>query len=91
MVVFGQSGCIWAKIVVLGQSGSIRAILVVFEQSGWIWARVVVFGQSCVIRAKWLHLWKSGSLRQKGFIRSTFGKGVCVRSKVVALGESGCI
>ena len=37
MVVFGQNGCIWAKIVVFGQNGCIRA--------KWLYScKVVVFG-----------------------------------------------
>ena len=53
-VVFGQSGCIRAKVVVFGrgQSGCIRAKVVV---SG----KVVIIGQSVVVlfgqKAKWLY------------------------------------
>ena len=43
-----QSGCIWAKVLVLGQSGSTRAKVVVFRQM-WLYSgKVVVFGE------KWL-------------------------------------
>ena len=51
----GNKCCIWAKVVVFGQSGCIRAKMVVFGQSGGIRAQVVVFGQSCCIRTKWLY------------------------------------
>ena len=74
MVVFGQnwlysgkSGCIRAKVVVLGQKfcirqdGFIRLKVFVFCQkllfsrkSGSVPAKVVVFGQSDCIWAKWL-------------------------------------
>ena len=43
MVVFGQSGCIRAKLLYLDKSGCIRAKVVEF---------VVLFGQSGCIRAK---------------------------------------
>ena len=43
--LFGQIGCIWAKVVV-------------FEQIGYIWEKLVVFGQNCCARAKWLYLEK---------------------------------
>ena len=32
MVVFGQSGCIWAKVVVVGQGGCIGEKVFVFVQ-----------------------------------------------------------
>ena len=60
MVVFGQSGCVRAKVVVIGQrwlySGKnccIRAKVVVFGQSGCICAKVVL------IEKKWLFSDKS--------------------------------
>ena len=34
-----QSGCIRAKVVVIGENGCIRAKVVVFGQSGCIWAK----------------------------------------------------
>ena len=59
MVVFGQSGCIRAKVAVIGQnwiysgkSGFIRAKVVVFEHGGCIWAKLNEFGQSGCIRAE---------------------------------------
>ena len=47
MVLFGQCGCIRAKVVVFGQICSIRAFLL-YSDSGFIRGKVVVFGQ------KWL-------------------------------------
>ena len=52
MVVFGRGDFIWAKVVVIGQSGCIRAKclylgkVVVFGESCCIWAKVVVFRQT---------------------------------------------
>ena len=62
MAVFGQGGCIKAKVVVFGHSGCNRAKLDVFNQSRCIRAKVVVFGKMwlycgksvCCIRAKYL-------------------------------------
>ena len=58
MVVFGKkwlysgnSGCIWATLVVFGQNGCIQAKVIVFGQGGctwdrgWIYLKVDVFGQ----------------------------------------------
>ena len=65
MAEVGQSGCIRAKVVVVGQklrysgkSGCIRAKCLL---SG----KVVVFEKSGCIRAKWLYSGKSGSIRAK--------------------------
>ena len=52
MVVFGQSGCNWAnvlisdKLVVFGQNCFYSSKLVVFGQNWLHSGRVVVFGQS---------------------------------------------
>ena len=56
MVVFGQSVCIWAKVVVLWQICSIRAKLVVL-------GKLVVFGQNWLFLAIWLYFGKIGSIR----------------------------
>ena len=52
MVVFGQkwlcsgkSGCIWGKVLVLGQSGNTRAKVVVFRQMWLCSGKKVVFGE----------------------------------------------
>ena len=71
MVVFGQSGCIWAKVVVFGQtklysgkSGFIRANycfpanVVVIEQKS------LYSGKSGCNLAKWLYLRESGIFGQ---------------------------
>ena len=58
MALFGQSGCIPAKVVVLGQKwlNSVNVVVfwkvAVFGQSGCIRGKVVVFEQ------KWLYLGK---------------------------------
>ena len=59
MAVFGQGGCIKAKVVVFGQSGCNRAKMDVFNQSRCIQAIVVVFGKM------WLYCGKSGCIRAK--------------------------
>ena len=56
-----KSGCNRAKwlysaeLVVIGQSGCVRAKVVLFGQNGCITAKVVVFGQGGCILAKWLY------------------------------------
>ena len=92
VAVFGQSGCILAKMVVFGQSGFFRAKVVVFEQkwlysgkSGCIRAKVVVIVQSCCNRAKVVLFGQSGLVvvfRRSGFNR----EGVIVFGKVVVIG-----
>ena len=70
LVVFGQrggiraGGCIWAKMIVLGQIwlywgeyGCIRAKVVLFGKKWLYFGIMVVFGQSGYIRAKWLFIW----------------------------------
>ena len=46
MVVFGESCCIRAKVVVFGLSGGIRARWMYLGRSGCNWKKVVVFGQN---------------------------------------------
>ena len=48
VVVFGQGGCIRAKVVVFGQKLLYKVKVVVLVQNGGFRARVIVFGQ------KWL-------------------------------------
>ena len=51
MVVIGQSGCNWEKVVVFGQKGCIRESG--FIQAKWLYSvKVVVFGQSGCVREK---------------------------------------
>ena len=78
MVVFGQSGCIWAKLLLSGKIGCNRARVVVIGQkllysgkSGSIRAKVVKVGK------KWLYSGKSSSTREKSG---------CIRSKVSVFG-----
>ena len=47
MVVIGQSGCIRAKVIVFGQSCFIWQKLVVFVESGCNRSKVVVFRRGC--------------------------------------------
>ena len=75
MALFGQNGCIRAKVVVFGQkwlfsdkSGCFRATVVLFGQKGCFWAKVVVFGQNDLLRL--------------------YG---CIGAKVVVFGQSGFI
>ena len=64
--MFEQNGCIWAKVVVLGQGDCIwhkwfySGKVVVVGQFGCNLAKVVVFGQ------KWLYSGKSGYIGQSG-------------------------
>ena len=56
MVVIGQSGCIRAKVVVFCQKWLYSRKVVVFEQSGCIRAKVVVLANKVVIFGrKWLN------------------------------------
>ena len=59
MDVLGQSGCIRAKVVVVGKKWLYSGITVVFGE------KVVVFGQSSCIRAKCLYSGKSGCIWAK--------------------------
>ena len=52
LVVFGKSGCMPVKELLLGKTGCIRARVVVFGQSGCIQVKRVVFGQRVFVRAK---------------------------------------
>ena len=64
--MFEQNGCIWAKVVVLGQGGCIwhkwfySGKVVVIGQFGCILAKVVVF------ELKLLYSGKSGCIGQSG-------------------------
>ena len=72
MVVLGQSGCIRAKVVVIGQKWLYSDKVVVFGQSGCIRARWLFLRKSCCFRAKvvvigqkWLYAGKHGCIRAK--------------------------
>ena len=54
MVVFGQSGCIRAKLVLIGKKWFYSG------KSGSIREKAVVFEQSCCNRAIRFHLGKNG-------------------------------
>ena len=86
MVVFGQGCCIWAEVIVIGQSGCIRA------EECCIRAEVGVFGQGgCYlskcgcIRAKVVLFGQSGCIRTK---KAVFGQRYFSSSKVVDLGKN---
>ena len=72
MVVFGQSSCIWAKVVLLGKnwlysgkSGSNRAKVVLFGQK-WLFSdKVVALGQSGSNLAKVVVFQQSGCILAK--------------------------
>ena len=58
MVLFGQSGCIWAKflysgkVVVIGQSDSIRANEVVFVPKCFYSGKSCFFHEKCLYSGK---------------------------------------
>ena len=56
------SGCIWAKVVVFEESGSIWAKWLHIRRNAYIRAKVVVFGQ------KWLYSGKVVFFREKVFV-----------------------
>ena len=58
MVVFGQRGCIRAKVDVFVKSGCI-------QENGSFRANVVFFGQSGYTRVKWLYSGKRSCIRAK--------------------------
>ena len=52
MVVFGQNDSIWAKLVVVGQSGR--------NQTKWLYSgKVVVFGQTLFYADKLVVIWQN--------------------------------
>ena len=80
VVVFGQIGCIWTKLVAFAQkrlysykSGCIRAKVVVIGLKRLHSGKFVVFGESGCIGQKWLY---SGKM-------VVFGQSGCIRGKVV--------
>ena len=72
VVVFGQNGCIRAKVAVFGQK------LLYSRTSGCTRAKVVVFLQI------WLYSGKSGCFRARVFV---FGKSGFIQKKVVVIGQ----
>ena len=85
----GKSGCIWAKVVVFGQNGCIRAGLLYLS-------KVVLFGQKWLYSCKrvvfwqnWMYSDKTGCLPANCFFRAkvvVFGK--CCN---LGVGKSGCV
>ena len=47
-----EIGCIWAKLVVFGQTGWIWSNMVLFGHIDCRWSKLVVFGQIGIIRAE---------------------------------------
>ena len=81
VTVFGQSGFIWAKEVIIGLGGCNRA--------KWLYisANFVVFGQVYCIMAQVLVFGLSGCIWAQVVV---FGQSCCIRSKVVIIGLSCC-
>ena len=74
MVVFGQSCCIRAKLVVIEQkllysskSGSIRAKVFQFGQNGSNWAKLFYLCKNCSNRAKVVVFGQSDCIMAKWF------------------------
>ena len=76
MVVFVQSGYIWAKVVVFGQKWLYYGKRGCIRERWLCSGKVVVFGQ------KWLKSCKSVCIRTQC---------VCIYAKVSVFGQSGCI
>ena len=91
MVVFGQSGCIWAKVVVFGQKlFYIWVLRMSSGENGCIPARWLYSGKNCSIQAKlvkfgqkWLY---SGIVVVFGQKWLYSGKSGCNRAKMVLFG-----
>ena len=75
MVVFGQSDCFPANVVVFGQKW------LYLNESGRYAVKVLVFGQGGSSPAKWFFR----------AIVVVFGQNGCIWAKVVVFGENGCI
>ena len=68
MVVFGQSGCNRANMVVIEQGGCVSPMLLCSGKMVLLWlytGKVVLFGQSGCIRSKWMYSGVSGCLRER--------------------------
>ena len=94
MVVFGQGGCFWAKVVVFGQkwlysvkSGCNRANVVVYRKIDFIPAKWLYFGKVVVFWQSWLYSGKKGFIRRKWLYS---GKSGYIRSKLDVFGKIGC-
>ena len=92
VVVFGHGGCIWAKVIVLGQ------IWLYLGKYGCIRAKVVVFGKKwlysgkCLYSAKVVIFGQSGCLfGQKLVFIYIFKKVVVFVQKQLSLRKNGCI
>ena len=90
MVIFGQGGCIRAKVVLfkqkwlyLGNSGCTRAKLLYSVTSGCIRAKLIVNGRIVLFGQNWLYSGKS-CIRVKWLI---FGKSELIRAQMVVVGQ----
>ena len=77
MVLFGQSGSNCEKVVVIRQSGCIRAKVVVFGK------KLLYSGKSGCVHAKWLYLGKVVVFGQRLFY---LGKSACIVAKLFVIG-----
>ena len=68
MVVFGQSGCIRAKWVVIEQKWLFSGKLLYSGKSGCIRAKVVLSGKLVVFGQKWLYSGQSVFNPERGYI-----------------------
>ena len=89
MDVFDKSCSIWAKVFVFGQSGCVRAKLVVLGKVV-VFGKVLVFGQSAcnptkvfLFGQKWLCSGKSGDIQAKVVV---LGQNLFYSGKVVLFG-----
>ena len=99
MVVFGQDGYIFAKVVVFVQNLLYLGKLVVFGHCVGIRAWWLFSGKSCCIRANmvvlaqiWLYSGKSGCIQEKWLYSGkfvVFGQSGCNRAKWLYLDKSG--
>ena len=77
MVLLGQSGCIWEKVV-------FRQKWFYSIKSGSIRVKWLFFGIGCCFQAKWLYSVKKGCIRAKKVV---FGQSGCIPEKVVVFGQ----
>ena len=87
MAVFRQCGCIWAKWMYSGKSGSIRAKWLYLGKSGCIRAKVALFKKRFFIRVRWLYSRKTGCFRAELLL---LGKGI-LSGKLVVFWQGVCI
>ena len=95
MVVFRQSGCIWARWLYLGKSGCSRAKVVVlgqifaFGQTGCLSGKAVVFGHKRLYSGESVCIGVKVVVFGQKLLYS--GKSGCIRKKLVLIRQIGCI